>query len=106
MKQRVFPRSNGVLLNSEAFALLPQSSRMSSDQSSKRTEYRYHDGGKVGREINALSQVFEYRSLRLLAGSLDETGGQTLDHILCVCQSVTAIGFLTATGPFMSQYLR
>lgn len=72
---------------------------MSSDQSSKRTEYRYHDDGKVGREINALSQVFEYRSLRLLAGSFDETGGQTLDHIM-------GIGFLTATDPFMSQYLR
>jgi hypothetical protein len=106
MEQRVFPRSNGVLLNSEAFALLPQSSCMSSDQSSKRTEYRYHDGDKVGREIDALSQVFEYRNLRLLVGSFDGTGGQTLDHILCVCQSVMAIGFLTANDPFMSQYLR
>jgi len=106
MEQRIFPRSNGVLLNSEAFALLPQSSCMSSDQSSKRTEYRYHDDGKVGREIDALSQIFEYRNLRLLAGSLDGTGGQTLDHILCVCQSVMAIEFLTANDPFMSRHLR
>ncbi len=79
---------------------------MSSDQSSKRTEYRYHDDGKVGREIDALSQIFEYRNLRLLAGSLDGTGGQTLDHILCVCQSVMAIEFLTANDPFMSRHLR